>query len=196
MINFVNTSNRSEEQKACRPRITRPRYDHCDTQDKQEARLRLILPWIDRAIEYAPHAARNPDSFLRLAVAQGYPEPTGPDDVIRRHGETLLLTWRRISPRTAEQADQWSGNARSRRDDFAPGLMRRMRDAIDEIRPSLGRAVLADRSVLGNPFAFFRLARKHGYEGPGAGHDLSVENDVNHKMGEKLVSAFRLVILG
>ena len=74
--------------------------------------------------------------------------------------------------------------------------MRRMRDAIDEIRPSLGRAVLADRSVLGNPFAFFRLARKHGYEGPGAGHDLSVENDVNHKMGEKLVSAFRLVILG
>lgn len=195
LINFVNTSKQNEQQNACRPRITRPRYDHCDTVSKQVQRLSLISPWIDRAMEYAPHAARNPESFLRLAVAQGYPEPSGSEDTIRRHGEALLAIWRDLSPVTAEQADLWIGDAGSRNDDFAPGLMRRMRDAIDALRPQLGRAVLADRTVLDAPFAFFRLCRKHGYDGPGAGHDLSIENDVNRKMGEKLILAFRLAIL-
>ena len=194
-VNLVNTLNRREEQNACRPRIMRPRYDHCDTEVKQEQRLRLILPWINRAMEYAPHAARNPDAFLNLAIAHGYPAPTGTQDNVRRYGDSLLALWRRVAPITAQQADMWSTTS-NRSEDFAPGLMARMREAISAIRPELGRAVLADRTVLERPFDFFRLARKHGYEGPGAGHDLSVENDVNHKMGEKLIAAFRLVILG
>ena len=185
----------TEEQKASRPRISRPRYDHCDNTEKQSQRLSLILPWLNQAMEYAPHAARNPDAFLKLAEAQGYPSITGSVRIVRQHAEELLRLWRNISPQTAKQADLWTGQSQSGFEHLSPGLMRRMRESIEEIRPTLGRAVLADRSILDDAFGFFRLCRKHGYSGPGAGHDLSAENDVNRKLGEKLISAFRLVIL-
>ncbi len=208
VFSLVVSSERNSEP---RPKLHLPKFEYTQTHKCEEACLRSILFSFDEAVLKAPNVLDDPAAFVRLAAAHGFPL----SNAIQRQrkyeniqqnamrmlaqqnclGHRLIALWKRISPDIASRVSKMKTVQSVTNEPFAPGSIRKIRQALAPHRDQLGFEIIRDLNLLENPVEFLAMCKRIGYDGPGSNYDTSSPNDLNTAIGQRLIDTWRIIAI-